>query len=122
MANNIRIEIEITEDNRDAILKATEEQIEIALKAVGSSIERNASINAPVDTGFLRNSITYALDGESPNITTYHADKDRDGKQSWGSYSGVAEKESSGKRSVIVGSNLPYARKMGFQRVTFPTQ
>ncbi len=37
------------------------------LKTVGAEIERNASINAPVDTGFLKNSITYALDGEAPN-------------------------------------------------------
>ncbi len=60
-----KIEIEITEDNRELFKKATKEQIDIMLKTVGAEIERNASINAPVDTGFLRNSITYALDGEA---------------------------------------------------------
>ncbi len=54
MANNTRIEIEITEDNREAFKKATKEQIDIALKAVGAEIERNASDKAPEDTGFLR--------------------------------------------------------------------
>ena len=51
MANNTRIEIEITEDNREAFKKATKEQIDIVLKAVGAEIERNASDNAPVNTG-----------------------------------------------------------------------
>ncbi len=43
MANNTHIEIEITEDNREAFKKATKEQIDLALKAVGAEIERNAS-------------------------------------------------------------------------------
>ena len=34
------------------------------------------------------------------------------GKIKTGSYSGVAPKESNGKRSVIIGSNLPYARRI----------
>ena len=75
MTNNTRIEIEITEDNRETFKKATKEQIDLALKAVGAEIERNASDNAPVDTGFLRNSITYALDGEKPKITSYEVCK-----------------------------------------------
>lgn len=75
MAENTHIEIEITKDNREAFKKATKEQIDLALKAVGAEIERNASDNAPVDTGFLKNSITYALDGEKPNVTSYRAEK-----------------------------------------------
>lgn len=115
MANNVKFEIKVEKDLREQILKATEEQIALALEACGSEVERNASDYCPVDTGFLRNSITYALDGEKPEKTTYRADKpDKSGKIKTGSYSGVAPKENNGKRSVIIGSNLPYARRIEF--------
>ncbi len=38
-----KIEIEITEDNRELFKKATKEQIDIMLKTVGAEIERNAT-------------------------------------------------------------------------------
>ena len=115
MANNVKFEIKVEKDLREQLLKATEEQIALALEACGSEVERNASDYCPVDTGFLRNSITYALDGEAPKKTTYKADDaDKSGKIKTGSYSGVAPKESNGKRSVIIGSNLPYARRIEF--------
>ena len=115
MATNIKFEIKVEKDLREQILKATEEQIALALEACGSEVERNASDYCPVDTGFLRNSITYALDGEAPQKTSYSAENpDKSGKIKTGSYSGVAPKESNGKRSVIIGSNLPYARRIEF--------
>ena len=115
MATNIKFEIKVEKDLREQLLKATEEQIALALEACGSEVARNASDYCPVDTGFLRNSITYALDGEAPKKTTYKADDaDKSGKIKTGSYSGVAPKESNGKRSVIIGSNLPYARRIEF--------
>ena len=115
MANNVKFEIKVEKDLREQLLKATEEQIALALEACGSEVERNASDYCPVDTGFLRNSITYALDGEAPKKTTYKADDaDKSGKIKTGSYSGVAPKENNGKRSVIIGSNLPYARRIEF--------
>lgn len=115
MATNIKFEIKVEKDLREQLLKATEEQIALALEACGSEVERNASDYCPVDTGFLRNSITYALGGEKPEKTTYRADKpDKQGKIKEGHYDGTAPKDSEGKRSVIIGSNLPYARKMEF--------
>ena len=115
MATNIKFEIKVEKDLREQLLKATEEQIALALEACGSEVERNASDYCPVDTGFLRNSITYALDGEAPQKTSYSAENpDKSGKIKTGSYSGVAPKESNGKRSVIIGSNLPYARRIEF--------
>lgn len=115
MATNIKFEIKVEKDLREQLLKATEEQIALALEACGSEVERNASDYCPVDTGFLRNSITYALDGEAPQKTSYSAEKpDKSGKIKTGSYSGIAPKESNGKRSVIIGSNLPYARRIEF--------
>ena len=115
MANNVKFEIKVEKDLREQLLKATEEQIALALEACGSAVERNASDYCPVETGFLRNSITYALGGEKPEKTSYRADKhDKQGKIKEGHYDGTAPKDSIGKRSVIIGSNLPYARKMEF--------
>jgi hypothetical protein len=83
--------------------------LETALTAVGIHIEGEAKEeleNSPrrIDTGLLRNSITWALDGEAPAIQSYSSD---DGSKS-GSYSGTADKESGKNRSVIIGSDVEY--------------
>ena len=59
MANNpVSYKIHVDRDTRKAVLEATEKQIEVALKMVGSIAEVNASDYYPVVTSFLRNSIT----------------------------------------------------------------
>ena len=63
----------------------------------------------PYDTGLLRNSLTYALDGESPHKHSYKADNKKNGKQETGHYDGNAPKEASHKRAVYIGTNVSYA-------------
>lgn len=103
-------------DHSKEYLDAVAESLDAALEAIGIHLAGEAQeelSNSPkrIDTGLLRNSITYALDGEPPEKTSYSADEEskygKKGKPS-GSYSGSAPKESSG-RSVIVGSNVEYA-------------
>jgi hypothetical protein len=93
-----------TKDNTNEFLDAFEEAIERGLEAIGMSAERHAKKdpNMPVDTGYARNSITYALSGEAPHIKSYKADKD--GKT--GEYSGTMD----GKKGefVAIGSNVEY--------------
>lgn len=102
------------DDHSEEYLKQVEEAIERGLLGIGIHIEGEAKEeleNSPkrIDTGLLRNSITYAMDGEAPAAATYHADKENaDGSISIGSYSGTAPKEGKG-RSVIVGTNVEYA-------------
>lgn len=84
--------------------------IEKALRYVGGAAERYAketiSDMEAVDTGFLRNSITWALDGEPANVSEYQDDA---GNQT-GQYGGQAPAEEGGmKRSVYVGTNVYYA-------------
>lgn len=55
------IDVKIT-DNSDEFLKALPEQIEQALIAIGLTAESYAKADCPVDTGRLRNSITYAVE------------------------------------------------------------
>lgn len=104
------------DDHSDEYKDDFDKALEVALESIGIHLEGEAKEeleNSPrrVDTGLLRNSITYALDGEPPNTQTYSADKpSKYGKKekSSGSYSGTAPKESNG-RSVIIGSNVEYA-------------
>ena len=87
-----------------------EKAVQKALRVVGGQGERLAKEKitemGAVDTGFLRNSITFALAGKEANTQTYH---DRKGEQT-GSYSGTAPRdEQQGKHSVYIGTNVYYA-------------
>lgn len=89
---------------------AFERCVDKALHMVGglceSTVKEVLTENQSVDTGLLRNSITYALAGEPPNIQSYVSD---DGTKS-GSYSGNAPVEDDeNHKSVYVGTNVEYA-------------
>lgn len=112
------VKIVIKQDNTQKVIMASEEAIAKALETVGFQAERNAKkeisnvvYNTPQSpsgykrTGLLRNSITFALDGEPANVEGYKAD---DGSKT-GSYSGQAPKEGKGKRAVYIGTNVEYA-------------
>lgn len=107
-------EIKIT-DHSAEYLKDVDAALETAMEAVGIHVEGEAKeelSNSPrrIDTGLLRNSITYAVDGEAPATATYHADNaNKNGSTNIGSYSGTAPKESGHNRSVMIGTNVEYA-------------
>ena len=88
----------------DDVLRELEQRIPVALEDCGLAAEGYAKRLCAVDTGLLRNSITHALDGESPAITEY---TDNPGVQR-GSYSGVMPKQTNG-RAVYLGTNVEYA-------------
>lgn len=98
------------DDHSKEYLSEVADSLEVALESIGIHLAGEAQEeleNSPrrIDTGLLRNSITYALDGEAPGISSYHSD---DNTKS-GSYSGAAPKEKGKDRSVIVGTNVEYA-------------
>lgn len=94
-------------DNSALFKKASQEAIYRGLFKIGLIAERAAKEIATekgvVDTGLLRNSITFAMGGEKPAITSYQANKG--GKT--GSYSGVAPEKKI--PTVYVGTNVEYA-------------
>lgn len=107
-------------DNAEKVEKALDEQIEQALLAIGATAESYAKLpedsggHTPVDTGRLKNSITFAIAGRPPNITSYGVDNPG-GKEDTQSrpYSGNAPQDVGGKpRSVYIGSNVEYAPKI----------
>lgn len=54
--------------NRELIERASNEQIERALEAIGLQAEGYAKMLCPVDTGRLRNSITHAVDASEQKV------------------------------------------------------
>lgn len=96
--------VDIT-DNTNYILEEMDSAIERALVAIGMRAEHIAKGMCPVQTGLLRNSITFALDGKGPNIGQYKADS---GGGS-GQYAGVAPELGGGKKAVYIGTNVEYA-------------
>ena len=119
-------------DLSEEVLKATEEQIDVALEACGVQAVGYAVAHATekgvVDTGLLRNSLTYALAGKTANKRTYHASSGSSkyttkegqvkrhsagstsaGTVKIGRYEGEAPENEPKKRSVFIGTNVEYA-------------
>lgn len=106
MAKNVVMYSRIT-----IVERVTEEAMRKAARMIGGSVEGHAKELCPVDTGLLRNSITFALGGQEPQITEYKSDHDPTGKREEvkGKYEGQAPEDEKGQVSVYVGTNVEYA-------------
>lgn len=82
-------------DNSDEVLKALKEKVEVTLRTCGQTAEGYAKEDCPVDTGRLRNSITYATTSYQSPANANPPDYQLQGKP--------AENE------VVVGTNVEYA-------------
>ena len=97
-------------DNTAEVLAALEMAKKRGLEAIGLTAEGHAKKKitqaGAVDTGRLRNSITYALAGEETHIKSYKADKGGKERETY-TYEGTADgKKGSG---VYIGTNVEYA-------------
>ena len=94
-------------DNTDEVLSALEKAKVRGLTAIGMTAEGHAkkkiTQEKAVDTGRLRNSITFAVSGESANISSYSGDHGEEG----GSYSGTAPNDK--EKAVYIGTGVEYA-------------
>lgn len=106
-------------DNSEEYKKLRDAAIRRGLRTIGMAAETHAKSksNCPVDTGYARNSITFALSGEPANISAYQADKGKGNKPpQTGYYKGTAGNLLSnlfGKMAgtanyVLIGSNVEY--------------
>ena len=114
------IYIKMGQNNMDEVMAALEKKIRDGLELCGQQAERNAKIALEhnprrIDTGLLRNSITHAMGGESPAISSYKADNPsryadkatKDAREiNYGRYSGTAPNEPD---TVYIGTNVEYA-------------
>ena len=94
-------------DNTDEVLAALERAKVRGLTAIGMTAEEHAKKKITqakaVDTGRLRNSITFAVSGEPANISSYSGDHGEEG----GTYSGTAPNDKD--KSVYIGTGVEYA-------------
>ena len=105
MAKNIEYR-----DHTEEVLSALEAAIKRGNEAIGMTAEGHAkkkiTAAGAVDTGRLRNSITYALAGEEAHVKSYKANKGGKDRAPY-TYDGTAEgKKGSG---VYIGTNVEYA-------------
>lgn len=104
--------IQVVSHKRE-VEKATQNTMKKAAMMIGGTVEGHAKELCPVDTGLLRNSITYALGGEPPKTTEYRSNgNDKNGKAvevQTGQYTGQAQTDEDGQITVYVGTNVQYA-------------
>ena len=94
-------------DNSEEYKELLAQAIRRGLRTIGMRAETHAKENCPVDTGYASNSITYALAGESAAISSYEADRGKNGKPpKTGKYSGTMGKIED--NYVVIGSNVEY--------------
>ena len=101
MAKNIEYR-----DTTEEVLSALEAAIKQGNEAIGMTAERHAKKKCPVDTGRLRNSITYALAGEETHVKSYKANKGGKDRETY-TYEGTADGEKGS--DVYIGKNVEYA-------------
>ena len=94
-------------DNSKEYKELLMQAIRRGLRTIGMKAETHAKENCPVDTGYARNSITFALSGESTAVSSYKADRGKNGKPpKTGRYSGTMGKIED--NYVVIGSNVEY--------------
>ena len=94
-------------DNSKEYKDLLNQAIRRGLRAIGMTAETYAKETCPVDTGYARNSITHALSGEPAAISSYEADRGKNGKPPrTGKYSGTMGDTED--KYVVIGSNVEY--------------
>ena len=104
MAKNIEYR-----DNTEEVLSALEAAIKRGNEAIGMNAERHAKKKCPVDTGRLRNSITYALAGEETHVKSYKANKKKAGEKERKTYTDEGTADGKKGSGVYIGTNVEYA-------------
>lgn len=98
------------EDNSPEVKKALANALHRGLVTIGMRAETHAKEDPQmaVDTGYARNSITYAVAGYPAGTTSYQADraKTAEGAKREGGYSGNMDGEKD--EFVAIGSNVEY--------------
>ena len=94
-------------DNSKEYKDLLNQAIRRGLRTIGMKAETHAKENCPVDTGYARNSITFALSGETAAVSSYEADRGKGDKPpKTGEYRGTLGKIED--NYVAIGSNVEY--------------
>ena len=99
-----------------------------AATMIGGTVEGHAKERCPVDTGLLRNSITYAIGGQPVNTPEYKSndvDKNKNKIEvQTGAYTAQAPADEDGQITVYVGTNVHYAphQELGAPTINLPAR
>ena len=100
------ISVQLTDLSKE-VLEAMKDQVLLGLNAIGQEAEGYAKDDCPVDTGRLRNSITYSTRNFG-GVASYTDD-------SGNAYSDGAARGTPEEGSVYVGTNVEYAPYVEFR-------
>ena len=106
-------------DNREAIIKEINRRAELAMCAIGEKAEGYAKDNCPVDTGRLRNSITYATATKQGKPNTRHGGEKSTPEKARGEDYQV--KSTPAKNTCYIGTNVEYAAEQEYYNVNGKT-
>lgn len=95
-------EIKVRKNNINEVLKELEENAERGLKAIGAEASGYAAKETPVDTGRLRNSITWVTEDEQGGANAFGEQKAKP--------EDYATKAKPEKMTLYVGTNVEYAQ------------
>lgn len=100
-----------TRDNTDEVIKLLNRAKHRGLEAIGMEAEKFAKKECPVDTGRLRNSITYAVAGYQTHVSSYREDNVKGGAKKKHKRYQYDNQEMEGEKdsAVYIGSNVEYA-------------
>lgn len=98
-------------DNSKEIIDLFNEAKHRALEAIGLVAEGHAKKNCPVDTGRLRNSITYAVSGYSTHVESYRRGNVVGGTEKKHTRYEYGNEKMEGEKddAVYIGTNVEYA-------------
>ena len=95
------VEIKVNKNAEREVMEALKK----GLRMIGMKAESYAKSLSPVDTGLLRNSITFAIGGELTHIGEY-ADNNGENREA---YQSPAPSDENGTITLYVGTNVHYA-------------
>lgn len=112
MGNNRVIGMEITEvvSHKAEVMEKVMEAMHKAIGLMAEEVEGNAKKDCPVDTGLLRNSLTYAHAGFLP-VDSHYSD---DAGEQTGSYGEQTPEIDDDSIAAYVGTNVEYAPYVEF--------
>lgn len=124
------LEFQMGDDHTEEVINDVHDAILTALDAAGmqaATIARMELQNTPsrIDTGLLRNSITWAVSGKPPAMTSYSGSDSHTSESPSavkrnlvgkpappprsGTYSGTAPNDAEGHKAAYIGTNVEYA-------------
>ena len=98
-------------DNSEEVIGLFQKAKHRGLEAVGLTAEGHAKKKCPVDTGRLRNSITYAIAGYQTHVQSYRRGNVAGGTSQKHTYHDYGSEAMEGEKdsAVFIGSNVEYA-------------